>query len=238
SAGGVLAQCQNDSQLAIDLIEDGLSLTRGTGDKAATADLTRLLAVTLLKQKQNEKARPLLEEALGTYQDLGPSWQVAATLNDLFCVTAQSGDYKTSIAFAQRSLTLFEELKDKRCVAMAANNIAHSLIKMDRFEEAPSFLKRSILLAQELRDTRWILGCFETFAGLACGRRQFGNVVVLLSLDDALRAQGNSPRQPLDAPDYEGAMGAARSALNPDDFQAAREKGQAMTIEEGVAYVL
>jgi hypothetical protein len=33
-------------------------------------------------------------------------------------------------------------------------------------------------------------------------------------------------------------MAAARSALTPEDFRAAWEKGQAMTVEEGVAYVL
>jgi len=237
-AAGLFAEFQGDFQLATALIQNGLDLIRETGDRAVTADLGRLLAGTFLRQKENDRALPLLQESLITYRELGADWHVAATLNDLWCVAIKTGEYHTSVALGERSLALFEELKDKRCVAMAANNLALSLTKMGRFEEAPAYLRRSLRLAQEIEDTAWILGCFETGAGLACGLRQFQHAVLLLSLDDASRVEMTLPRQPFDVGNYEAAMAAARSALSPEDFRVAWEKGQAMTVEEGVSYAL
>jgi predicted ATPase len=94
----------------------------------AMAGAAVLKGGALIRQEDYCGALPLLEESLSAYQELGDTWHVAATLNDLCLVAIQSGDYRKSIAFCERSLTLFEELKDKRCIAMAANNMALLLI--------------------------------------------------------------------------------------------------------------
>jgi DNA-binding winged helix-turn-helix (wHTH) protein/tetratricopeptide (TPR) repeat protein len=238
AGAAVLAEYQADFRLATALIDAAVHLVREIGDRCGMAELLKLKGGALTRQEDYCGALPLLEESLSAYQELGDTWHVAATLNDLCLVAIQSGDYRKSIAFCERSLTLFEELKDKRCIAMAANNMALLLIRMGRFEEARAYLERSLLLEQDLGHVPFIATSFDNFAALACGRRQFHHATLVLSLADAWRAETNSPRNQLDLPDYESAMAAARSALTPDDFRAAWEKGQAMTVEEGVAYVL
>jgi hypothetical protein len=99
-------------------------------------------------------------------------------------------------------------------------------------------LRRSLVLESELGHTPFIVACFDNFAALACGRHQFHHAALLLSLADAWRVETNSPRLPFDVPDYESALAVARSALDADDFKAAWEGGRAMTVKEGIDYVL
>jgi predicted ATPase/DNA-binding winged helix-turn-helix (wHTH) protein len=237
-AGCVLAQFQGDFEPAAASVDEALNLVRETGDREGTAELLRLRADLLVRQKHFEEALPLLEESLAICREIGASWHVAGALNDLGCVALHTSKYEKAIDLCKRSLFSFEELKDNRGAAMAANNVAASLVKMGRFEETSAYLKRSLILEQEIGHTTWIVTCFHNFADLACRRQQFQRTALLLSLVDAWQAETNSPRHPYDVADYETALAAARSALGPEDFKAAWDKGRAMTVEEGVAYVL
>jgi hypothetical protein len=89
-------------------------------------------------------------------------------------------NYQEAIALC--GLLLFEDSKDKRCVAMAANNIAQPLLKMQRFGEALPFLRRCLSLSQEIGHTTWVVTTLGNFAYLACGLQQFRHAVLLLSL--------------------------------------------------------
>ena len=78
----------------------------------------------------------------------------------------------------------------------------------------------------------------EGLASLAVAQGHYERAVRLLAWADSVRGAGGDPRPPVEQADVDRDFAVIRSQLDEATIEAARAKGQAMTVEQAIAYAL
>jgi predicted ATPase/class 3 adenylate cyclase len=116
-------------------------------------------------------ARPLLEESLEIWRELGDKKGMATVINNLGWIAAQLGELISASELSGESLTLHAELGNKRGMAVAFNNLSIVAFVQADFSRAFSLQEKSLSLRREIGDERGvayataILGWFEVVQG-------------------------------------------------------------------------
>ncbi len=116
-------------------------------------------------------ARPLLEESLGIWRELGDKKGMATVINNLGWIAAQLGELTEASELSGESLTLHAELEDKRGMAVAFNNLAAVAVAQSEFSRARALQENGLNLRQEIGDERGVafatnlLGWIEVMQG-------------------------------------------------------------------------
>jgi tetratricopeptide (TPR) repeat protein len=116
-------------------------------------------------------ARPLLEESLEIWRELGDKKGMATVINNLGWIAAQLGELISASELSGESLALHAELGDKRGMAVAFNNLAAVAFVQAEFPRARSLQENNLSLRQEIGDERGVafatamLGWFEVVQG-------------------------------------------------------------------------
>ncbi len=116
-------------------------------------------------------ARPLLEESLEIWRELGDKKGMATVINNLGWIAAQLGELIPASELSGESLALHAELQDKRGMAVAFNNLAAVAFTQAEFPRARLLEEKSLSLRQEIGDERGVafatamLGWFEVVQG-------------------------------------------------------------------------
>jgi signal transduction histidine kinase/ActR/RegA family two-component response regulator len=78
--------------------------------------------------------------------------ELATTLKDLGLAEGQDEHFEGSLTNYQQALVEFEELGNRRYIAIVENNLGYLLLTLRRFEEAQAHLQRAIELFEEFGD--------------------------------------------------------------------------------------
>jgi hypothetical protein len=105
-------------------------------------------------------------------------------------------------------------------------------------EQAEASLRDALTLYQELGDPYFMAHCLIGWAGVAGARHQPVRAVRLLGALERMLETIGSRLTPADRDHYDPVYAAARSQLNEAAWAAAWAEGQAMTMEEAIAYAL
>jgi tetratricopeptide (TPR) repeat protein len=236
SALGGLAYWQNDFGTAIPAYEEALQIHRDLGEREATVRALFDLGTTRGVTGDGAAAWALLEESLVTAREVGDRRGEAWALWGLGSAAYFGGDAQLSRTHLEESLRLFEELGDVwglgnvvaglAGLALQAGEFdqarAHVLRTMDLWEGEPSPLNAAMQV-NILAIVANALGKHERAARLAGAAAAFRE-----------RAGGRAPEAFTSAFPEPGA--AAAEALDEETFQKAWHEGQAMALEEALAY--
>jgi hypothetical protein len=94
------------------------------------------------------------------------------------------------------------------------------------------------MVTQRIGDEECAALCLEGFAGLAGARAQGARSARLYGATEALREAGGAPLPPVDRPDHNHKVAAARAQLDEAVWRTAWAEGKAMSLEEAVEYAL
>ena len=97
-------------------------------------------------------------------------------------------------------------------------------------------LKESLRLYQELDDKLGIASVLEELARFATAHEQLEWAARLFGAAERQRKVIGVPIIPVERRTYKQRVAVVRDALGPNAFKAARSEGQAMTIEQAIAY--
>ncbi|MGH7491224.1 MAG: ATP-binding protein [bacterium] len=151
-----------------------LALLAMPGAVKPTRDRAKVLnaAGTIMHEMgEHITARPLLEESLMIWRELGDKKGMATVINNLGWIAAQIGELASAIELSGESLTLHAELEDKRGMAVAFNNLAAVAFTQSEFALARSLQEKNLNLRKEIGDERGVafatgmLAWFETVQG-------------------------------------------------------------------------
>jgi predicted ATPase/DNA-binding CsgD family transcriptional regulator len=241
NAAGALATFQEDYGAAKDLIEEGLALHRGLGDKEGIASsLVSLGTVAVLGLRDDIPVAAVLEEAKG----LGPELEDRRTISNLRLLEVGAafarGDSERVLALSEESLELFREVRDAFGTAMCLMNIGLAALTQGDYERAATALHNGLTLARDLDHKLVIQYCAIGLAAVAASR---GWPIRAARLWGA--AQGMSEtygtrftRASRAVIDYEGRVAAARSQLEESAWTTAWAEGRAMSPEQAIEYAL
>jgi predicted ATPase/class 3 adenylate cyclase len=236
---GMFAWHRGEYEKAAALHEEALALARELGDERGIGFALNSLGAQELEKGNYERATRLFEDALALSRDLGDRRTVGYALRNLGEVARYRGEYGRAATLGMESLSRFREIADGWHIARTLAWLGRiTLYTSDDLEAAAGFLREGLLVAQRIGDGECAALCLEGFAGLAGARAQGARSARLYGATEALRDAVGAPLSPVDRPDHDHKVAAARAQLDEADWKTAWAEGKAMSLEESVEYAL
>jgi non-specific serine/threonine protein kinase len=109
------------------LLEQALAQCRALGDRPGMALALLGLGIVSLRLKHDPTAaRPLFEESLALFQEVGNLWGTAWNLDWLRRVDVYQGDFTTTRRLGEESVKLMRQIGDKWDLALVLHNLAQT----------------------------------------------------------------------------------------------------------------
>jgi tetratricopeptide (TPR) repeat protein len=121
------------------------------GDKKRVADVGVSLANKYGFPKA-DKAIPLYEKSLSSYQELNDRKAEGETLKELAIICYQSHDYAKAEAYSDKALTVFRDLKDRAGEAWSLVWLGHLHRKAGRYDKAVECYEKGNAIDREPGD--------------------------------------------------------------------------------------
>jgi len=233
---GFFTGSQGDSDVALPLLQEALAMSKALGDGNGAAYALRSLAWVASHQRDYDRARTLLEEGRALYQRSGDRIGLAETLHQLGIVAEYEGDYPKARSLYEQVLGLLRELGNHHGVAWVLHGLGFVALCEQDFTCARSLLTESLALFCDRGDRQGKVRSLDRFANLAMAQGQAKRATRLLGAADAAREAVGAPQPPSEREEYNRIIAAARCALEEDAFAGAWAEGQAMLLEQAVAY--
>jgi predicted ATPase/class 3 adenylate cyclase len=174
NGAGTLARRQSDYVRATELFEQGLALSRASGETWWRAVLLNALGLTVRRQGDYARALGLLEESLALSRDVGDERGVTIALGNLGAIAHQTGDLARAAAYHAESLRRTPP-DDQRGMAEGLNNLATVLHDQGDLARATELQEQSLALYRALGD-------------------RYGIALLLFNLSERLHVTGDLPR--------------------------------------------
>jgi len=149
-----------------------LALPGGAARTSARARVLHGLGTVIYEISDYAQARPLLEESLSIWREVGDRRGMAAALSSLGWLAVEVGDFGAARSLSQEALLLNRELGEKRGVAVALFNLGQVALQQSDYPAALSLLQESLALRREIGDRR---GCAYVQVSLGWMEQQRGN---------------------------------------------------------------
>ena len=223
---------------AIALLEQSLVLSRRLGDTWGTGTSLQCLGGALNRQGDYDRAAPLLDESADLLTRVGDRWALAWTLRWAGIAAEERGDRERAIALFRDGQILSEQLEDKSGILGSQYRLARLALHAGYLDEAEKLFRASLPLARDLLERLDIAQCLEGLGNVAVERGQGIRAARLYGAAAALRQAFGLPIWPADRTHYEQHLADVRAQLSPAAFVAEWAEGQAMNVDQAVAYAL
>jgi predicted ATPase len=204
-------------------------------NKLEMANLTNHLGDVAYNQGDLNQARMRVEEGLHLFSQLGSRWGIAQSFMLLGVVALTSGEYEQARKFFEDSLVLWEERKVKYASAYLLVLLGLACRQLGEVERAISCCQESLRRSRELGVKGLINQGIEGMAGVWAAK---GEAVRAARLLGVVAANHTAIRHPPFQVNYDQAMTLVRAQLDEDTFNQAWAAGQAMSLEEAIAFAL
>jgi tetratricopeptide (TPR) repeat protein len=233
---GILGAFQADYVRARTLLEESLVLYRPLGDSWGLGIALCQLAEVVSQEGDHVRAHILLEEALVLARGTGEHHVVANALEVQGVVAFAVGDYAAAGSLWEESLRRHQQLGINLGVATVENRLGLLALRLGDYATARAYYRSSL----EHQDG-WVYWAIRSLAGLAAVAAGAGQAERALRLAGAATALRDAAALRLPAPEQEvleGAIEAARAALDGRAATAAWAAGQAMPLEQVITEAL
>ena len=170
--------------------------------------------------------------------EIGDRGMVAFVTVNLGEVAWRSRDFESGLEYASSAAELFRELGDDGGVATALAGCGWNAIARSETASAEGFFREALLVAGRLG---WIRGVAESACGLGAtliAMHEVGRGVQLVGAAGSLYGElGVGLEEELKEQILERAVAEGEAALGTDAFAAASAQGEAMSLQEVVAFV-
>jgi predicted ATPase/class 3 adenylate cyclase/Tfp pilus assembly protein PilF len=205
---------------------------------ARTALTLNLLACVADREGKTDEARELFGQSLALWRETGNEWGAAQVLINLGVMADSEGDLAQARALYTEALTVHQRAAAKLDIAICLCNLAGVSQQEGDYGDAERTYKQALRIAHGMADPAWVLTALEGLGSVARSRGNAGRGAQLLGACQSIReAVGLAPTAS-SAEEYRTHAAAAREALGHHAFEAAWAEGQAMTLDEAVAYAL
>ena len=236
SAESGLAFRLGDNQAAEHLANQALAIARELNDPILTIDaLTRLARVSLRDQNPVQTAA-LSRQAIELSEETGDQSLSLMPLHCLAEATRMQGDLLGARQLYQRSLDLNRKRGDQLVVAVETSNLAAVELGVGNLDAATRLWREALILAHRMKN--WYLFPYPV-AGLgevAAAQGQWDRAAQLLGAARGRFRASGAAMDPADIPAYDRAVDAARRQLEPAAFDEAWGRGQAMQVDQIMAF--
>jgi tetratricopeptide (TPR) repeat protein len=248
---GHLDQEQGDFERARSLHEQSLAIRRELGDRLGVTYVLSSLGQACYLQGELVDARRYFRESLPAWQELDNGVAIAWDLNSLGLLADRQGEYVQARSLLEQSLAIRRRLGDRWGVPVSLNGLARVARHHGNRARAAVLCRESLALYQEQGIKLGMVQCLENMAAAAlepaasetrerpaCVSAPVRIAARLFGAAEAARDALGTPLFPVDRPEYDRSVAAARGALGEEAFVAAWAEGRALELEQAVASAL
>jgi len=183
-----------------------------------------------------ERAHAYHEEALGIARLVDENWLVAFALNNLGEVARTRGQFDQARNYYKECESLLRTTGDRGDVARFVHNLGYIAQHEEDLELAESQFRKSLAMFRRLGNRRGIAECLAGLAGLKAqqGQTEWG-AIMLSAAESVLKITGGA-WWPADRVEVERNLTMLKSALPADEFAKAQKTGEAMNLDQAIAF--
>src|SRR5262249_54432823 len=137
-------------------------------------------------------------------------------------------EYATALSMLQGNQALARKQPDIMLCAEAIITLGQAQLAASALDAAATHLAEGLAIVGRIGARQRIAWTLEGIAGVAAAQAQPGRAARLWGAAEALREQIGAPMWPVDRPDYERRVAAARAEMTPNSFDAVWASGRAL----------
>lgn len=236
---GWLAHCQGDFHRGFALLHESLALSQELQDKDGVAFTLGELGLAAYHQGDHRRATAWYEASLALARELENIWGIECALAHLGSIAGYQGDVERASRLLDEAMALSRKRGDVHGSALwlrYQGKVAH--VAGDQVRASRLFTE-ALVIQRDVSKGLWeIAACLEGLASVAIARGAAGHAARLWGASEAIREQIGAPLSPVDRAAYDADVARSRAMLGDEAFTGARAEGQAMTLEQAIAYAL
>ena len=183
-----------------------------------------------------DKAQTYHEEALAEARVINENWLLSFALNNLGEVARTQGQFEKARKYYEECETLLRATGDRGDVARFVHNLGYIAQHEEEFERADSQFRKSLTMFRRLGNRRGMAECMAGLAGLKARMGQIEWGATMLSAAESVLQVTGGAWWPADRVEVDRNREMIQSALEPNVFDTAWEKGKAMSLEQALAF--
>jgi predicted ATPase len=226
---------------ARELLERGLALFRGLGDKFGIAITATALGRLAVLRHDYARGQELLRESLTLQQEQGNQALVALIDNSLGQIPREQGDNAAAARLFAQGLDAARQVPDRFPLLVLLYNVAVTSQAEDDLEGAARTLREGLAVASDFGDESCVGYYLQRLATVAERQEDPGRAVCLLAAAHALiQAVGTGwlrAYAPAAAPD-DDSLSQLRGRVGEQEFERAWARGAGLGRQRAVAYAL
>jgi predicted ATPase/class 3 adenylate cyclase len=236
-AAGIFAQLLGDYDASTRLRAESVETWRAVGAPRPLTGALIALGADRWLHGEYARAEAVVQEALEAARRLGDAWSVCRCLRLLAQVARVRRDFDRAAALLEESLTVAGDTAPLHAYR------AHCLLgriasERGRYREATAHLAAGVALISAQGSPHYLADGLEWLAAVAGATDRAARAARLLGAAATVRHETGEVRYPPDRAAYERDLASVRAQLDDVAFAAAWAQGQAMSLEQAVAYAL
>ncbi len=232
---GLIMRAEEQPDAARALLEESLALQRAVQNPSGIGLTLGILGNEALDRGEVERGRALIEESLHFTHQVGDKYGLVGSSGELARVAWLQHDLPHAVQLGTESLALAQELGMIHIVQNMLSELGWMMLQQNDAVSAQHYFAEALNLLRDSQRQDLIYGCLGGMAGVAVTQDQFERAATLWGKVNALRDL--PPWLPL-TQDIERLSIEIPSHLSEAKFAAAWAKGQAVSDEQAIAYVL
>jgi DNA-binding NarL/FixJ family response regulator len=220
--------------------EESVAIFRTLSNRPYIMRAVDNLAYVLAAQGDYATARTLIEEEIALIHMYDAQSGLSNAIGGLGWLAGQQGDYAIAHAHCAEALALHRAVGHPWSIAEALNLLGEILQRQGKLEQAGAHYREGLLLAGELGDKAGAAHFLHHLGTLAQDQTQSERATCLFAAAAVLRnlSDGVLYRTYMDRTVQEGAIATVRTTLGEEAFAARWSEGQALTLDQAIAYAL
>jgi non-specific serine/threonine protein kinase len=196
-----------------------------------------MLGYAAVEEGDFERARPIFDQSLVDFRDLGDDYGTLAASFNLAWACEELGDVERARAIGEESLSLARATSDEHSEAHILHSLGGSAQREGRFADALAMLGDANRLFRNLGDRLHTAATLSSIASVLVVTERTRTAARLLARAEVLREEvGISPVWLEKTNDR--TLAVIRTQLDEAAFDEAWEQGRELTLEEAVALAL
>ncbi|HEU5099251.1 MAG TPA: tetratricopeptide repeat protein [Roseiflexaceae bacterium] len=235
---GVIAVLRGQYAVANTYLDESHARFRTMVDQRGASWALAALGWLMHFQGDTAAARPLLEESVAIFRQVRDTYGTAEALHLLAQVVERQNDLTTARAYEEESLAIWRETGDPRNMAFTFVVLGRLAFSQGDNLAARGLWNEGLAIAAKVQDP-WCIGCFlGSFVALAAAEHQPTRALRLRAAADAAFQMVGTPLPLATGELAERGRTQAMLVVDAATQAAAHAEGQAMTLEQAVAYAL
>ena len=219
-------------------LEQSLALAHQSGDPWTVAHSLFLLAELTAGQGDYVAARPGFEDSLTQFRDVGDRWGIAHALRAVGSVAYGQGQYDLARLHFDESLTIGREIADPVLIAWSLWGIGVVAYASGDYATARESFRQSVAIFQNRDERGAIALVLGGLAALAAAKGEAERALRIAASATRLRQRIGAQLLPSDQADLISWLKPARQTLSNAAQQEASARGEAMSLDQAIAYAL